>query len=185
MQILVANTKGGCGKSTISACLAEVLESDLVDHDPQGTLKLNSDLIGRLNPVSFSEISKKFIVHDTPPYNTTLLTSLIKEVDLILIPCKVSYPDVLALSTIVDKLHEQNSKKKGVIILNEVRSLNRKLNLEVKNILKTEYPEIKIAKTEIPNWIGFSKILAHPLGKREKKRIQELVEELNIHKNHT
>lgn len=183
MQILVTNTKGGCGKSTLSACLSEVLDADLVDHDPQGTITVNAHLTGRHKPVSYNRTKKKIIVHDTPPYNTANLNSLIKEVDLIIIPTKLMYADLLALATLVDKLEKMKSEKKALLVFNEVRYHNKKLNNEIRQLFVQEYPKIKIANTEIPNWIGYSKVLAMKLQGREQARIQLLVKELNTYKN--
>lgn len=112
MQILVTNTKGGCGKSTLTVCLSEVLDADIIDHDLQGTITVNSQLTGRHEPVSHEKVSKHFVIHDTPPYNTSKLNSLIKEVDVIVIPTKLMYADLLALATLVDKLEDLKAEKK-------------------------------------------------------------------------
>ena len=183
MQILITNTKGGCGKSTLTACLAESMDADIVDHDPQGTIMVNYQLTGRLKPVDYTSISKKVVIHDTPPYNSANLSSLIKEVDIVVIPTKLMYADLLAISTLIDKLERLNATKKAIIVFNEVRHHNNKLNDEVKKLFSQEYPEIRLANTEIPNWIGYSKVLAIPLPEREKKRIELLINELNAYKN--
>ncbi len=185
MQILIANTKGGCGKSTLTICLAEVLDADIIDHDPQGTIRTNAHHTNRHTPVDYDSVNKKVVIHDTPPYNTAHLSSLIQEVDSIIIPTKPMYADLLSLATLVDQLEKLNAQKKALLVFNEVRHHNRKLTQEVKKLFAQEYPSIKIAHTEIPNWIGFSKILAEPLGGKEKEKINSLVQELNTYKNNT
>ena len=180
MQILITNTKGGCGKSTLTACLAEILDADIVDHDPQGTLTINAKYTGRFKPVDLKMASKKYIIHDTPPYNNTTTNSLIKEADLILIPTKLTYPDLIALSTLASKIVKLKMASKAVLVLNEVRHQNKKLNEEVREMFAKEFSVLKIAKTEIPNWLPFSQVLAKPLGDRERAKIRELATELNI-----
>ena len=184
MQILITNTKGGCGKSTLTACLAEVLDADIIDHDPQGTITINAQMTGRLQPLKPENISKKITIHDTPPYNTTTLNSLIKEVDIVIIPTKLMYADLLALATLVEKLEKFKAENKAFVVFNEVRHHNKKLNNEVRDLYNREYPNLKFLTTEIPNWIGFSRVLAKPLGDRETNIIKSLYKELNTYKNH-
>ena len=57
--------KGGSGKSTLVASLASVLDADIVDHDPQGTLRVGALFAGRLTPATSP--SKKIVIHDAPP----------------------------------------------------------------------------------------------------------------------
>ena len=182
MQILIANTKGGCGKSTLTACLCDAMDADIMDHDPQGTLRVNAKFTNRCVPVS-GQSSKPVIIHDTPPYNTTDLSSLIKEVDLVVIPTKLMYADLLALATIAKILEKLQAEKKAVIVFNEVRYHNKKLNEEVRALYTKNYPGIKILQTEIPNWIAYAKVLTTPLEGKALERIKMLVNELNTYKN--
>lgn len=144
MQILIANTKGGCGKSTLVSSLADVLDADIIDHDNQGTVRISASFTGRNKPVSYEEITKK-ILHDTPPYNTGSLKSLVQEVDLILIPCKLMYPDLLALRALSDELKRVNMVQKGMIVFNEVRKPHNNTYKEVKELYVSNYPELKKA----------------------------------------
>ena len=180
MQILVANTKGGCGKSTLVASLADVLDVDIIDHDHQGTLRISSTFTGRHVPVSYEDVSKKIILHDTPPYNVGDLKSLVKEVDLILIPCKLMYPDLLALRSLSDELKKVDMTSKGVIVFNEVRKPYTKNSKEVKELYKSNYDSIKQAKTELSNLVGFSRVLSEPLSGKSLGQIQSLINELSI-----
>ena len=178
--MLITNTKGGCGKSTLTACLSEALQADIMDHDSQGTISINARLTGRHKPTK--SISKQFVIHDTPPYNNAKLSSLAREVDLIIIPSKLMYADLLALATLADLIEKLRAEKKSIIVFNEVRYHNKKLNKEVRELFLQEYPKLRIAKTEIPNWIGFSKVLAEPLPKRELQQIKTLINELSAYK---
>lgn len=59
MQIVVSTIKGGSGKSTLVASLADVLDADIIDHDNQGTLRVASGYTSRHKPVAANEVSKK------------------------------------------------------------------------------------------------------------------------------
>ncbi len=63
---------------------------------------------------AYEKITKNIVIHDTPPYNTGNLKSLIQEVDLILIPCKLMYPDLLALRALSDELKKLNMTQRSV-----------------------------------------------------------------------
>lgn len=183
MKILVTNTKGGCGKSTLTACLAEAMGGEVVDFDPQGTITVNAELTGRFIPKPYQDTTSEVVIYDTPPYNSQDLDNLIKEVDVVVIPSKLMYADLLSIATLVDKLERLKATKKAIIVFNEVRHHNRKLNDEVHALFMQEYPNLNLAKTELPNWLGFAKVLAEPLPERERETIFKLVKELNAHKN--
>ena len=51
MQIVVVGVKGGTGKSTLVASLAQVIDADIVDHDNQGTLRITSSFSGLNKPL--------------------------------------------------------------------------------------------------------------------------------------
>ena len=181
MQILVANTKGGCGKSTLVACLADVLPADIIDHDPQGTLRVSAAFTGRHQPVEYAKVTQQVVLHDSPPYNSTDITSLMQEVDLVLIPTKLMYPDLLSIATILDRLDALKQTKKAFVVFNEVRYHNKNLNEKTKALYKRNYPNVKFANTEIPNWLGFSQVLVQQLVGREQEKIKALVDELRIY----
>ena len=44
---------------------------------------------------------------------------------------------------------------------------------------------IGVAKTYIPNWIGFFKILGEDLREKEREKIIELCNEIGIYKSNT
>lgn len=180
MQILVANSKGGCGKTTLVASLADVLNADVIDHDNQGTLRVSSSFTGRHIPISYEEVSEKIVLHDTPPYNSVEIKSLMKEVDLILIPCKLKYPDFLALRAITDQLVKLKITDKSVIVYNEVRKPYTNTYRELKELYEQNYPEVRKAKQELSNLVAYSRVLAEPLIGKALKEINALKKELNI-----
>ncbi len=129
MQVLVANRKGGCGKSTLCACLALVLEGSIIVHDPQGTISVNAKFTGRFSPPG--ENLKEVVIHDTLPYRTKGIESIIRESDHVIVPTKMTYPNVLALASIVQQICDLGAEEKSIIVFNQVRHLNRKLSNEV------------------------------------------------------
>ncbi len=179
MQVVVTNLKGGVGKSTLAACLAEAWPASIVDHDPQGTIRINARHTGRFLPLEEgAKPPLPVIIHDTPPYLSTEVASLAKEADLILVPAKLSYPDLLALGALSSQLRTRKITHKAIVVPNEVRPLNRRINKEVLSLIAKEFPHLKVAETHLPNWIGFARVLAKPLPERERERVKELICEL-------
>ncbi len=184
MQIVITNIKGGCGKSTLSASLADVLKADIIDHDNQGTLRVSSHFTNRHIPVRADNITADFVIHDTPPYNAPHLTSLLVEADLILLPVKLQYPDLLALQGLADILRKKKLNKKTVIVFNEVRKPYNKNYHELKTLFKDNYSDLRQASTELSNLVAFSRALAQPIQSKALKQIRALVTELNISKKY-
>lgn len=180
MQIIVANSKGGCGKSTIVVSLANVLNCDIIDHDNQGTITLSSALTGKNKPVDVGTVKKKIVIHDTPPYNSTKTKSLLKEADIIIIPCKVMYPDLLATKAIIDNVRYLGIEKKAVIVFNDVRKPHNNTYKEVKGYYFDNYKDIRKAKAELSSIKGFAEVLVHPLKNQALNEIKSLAKELNI-----
>ena len=97
MKIVVANSKGGSGKSTLILALADMLPGvQVVDLDAQGTITVGADYTKRHVPVREEEATEKPIIYDTPPYHGEELRSYFDTADLVLIPVKVSDPDLLS-----------------------------------------------------------------------------------------
>ncbi len=181
MQIVVTNSKGGCGKSTLVASLSDVLDADIIDHDNQGTISVSSFFTKRHVPVSYENVTKKIIIHDTPPYNSEKLSSLLKEADLVLIPCKLQYPDFLALRALDEILKKGNMYKKSFVVFNEVRKPHNNTYKELKSLYSDNYPAMNFAKTELSNLLAFSRVLADPLKGKGLKEMRNLVAELSIY----
>ena len=58
MQISVVNSKGGCGKTTITSAIANVICADIVEHDLQATIENSNKITGHHTP-TLIEIAKK------------------------------------------------------------------------------------------------------------------------------
>lgn len=131
--ITIAHQKGGVGKSTLALNLAlgfgEQLTVRLIDTDLQGSLYHIKDDFEELSIVGPPELvqndrSYDLIVVDTPPYLTNRLPELFGRSDLILVPTKAGFFDVMAIrSTIALIKHAQKDKPtlKAAIVLNMIK----------------------------------------------------------------
>ena len=181
MKIIVANSKGGSGKSTLVLALADILPSaQIIDLDPQGTIKLGSGYTQRHVPVREEEAIAKYILYDTPPYHGEELRSYFDTADMVLIPVKVSYPDLLATKAVIDDLRTIKMTHKGVIVFNEIRKPYNKTYDEIKDLFFSNYKDVKKANTELSNLLGFQRILSEVLDGQAKAEMFSLVKELNI-----
>jgi len=131
MIIVIANTKGGVGKSTIAVHLAAWLHQQghsvtLADCDMQHS---SSDWVKSAAPgvkavrlASADEILEnlpqlkeeaEYLVADGPGSNTEISRTLLLCADLAIVPCKASMLEVLALSQATMALRHARSVRKG------------------------------------------------------------------------
>ncbi len=172
--------KGGGGKTTIAASLKDVVDADIIDHDPQGTLRVTAALTGRNVPVSKENITKKVVIHDTPPYNASELRDQAAKSDIIIIPCRVSAADLVAVRPIVDALRKLKITDKAYIVFNAVRKPHTNQYKKLKRLFMANYKDIKKAKTELSNLVAFEEIFEKPLHGQARREIEELAKELHI-----
>ena len=97
-----------------------------------------------------------------------------------LIPCKVKYPDLVALRAIVDILRELKQADKATIIFNDIRKPHSKTYREIKDLFLSNYTDIKKANTELTSLVSFTKVFAKPLEGQAFKEVKSLVHKLNI-----
>lgn len=117
--ILIAGSKGGSSKSTLSLCLAACLAQNysvcLIDTDPQGTLQSFKDLI-KIDLVDLASIKQSdynVSIIDSPPYLSNQLPELIKLADYVLLPCRPNAFDAVALKTIISLI---KNKPCGIVL---------------------------------------------------------------------
>lgn len=120
LSVALAATKGGCGKTTLTACLAVHAAASgarvaMLDLDPQGSLTRWWHLRGKPdNPTLFVDVSDlagdiaylksegwQYIFIDTPPGNVEIVEEAIGCVDYAVLPTRVSALDVLAVEPTV------------------------------------------------------------------------------------
>ena len=181
MEILIFNSKGGCGKTTLAMAMADVLDAKIVEHDPQRTIANCHLVTGRHKPVDQDHANGKFIIHDTPPYNSDILRSLVERADKIIIPVRVSIADLVALKTAVDLLRATNTVGRAIVVFNGVRRPHTNTYKEVRAAFLKNYKDVRKATTEIPNLVSFQRVLMNPITGAAKKLVLELMNEFNIY----
>lgn len=184
--ITTAHQKGGVGKSTIALNLYGYfnkagLKTAIVDIDPQGTITQFSELseAGRFNLIKrhdfiksekedrisierLLDITKDYdvVIIDTPPYLTDELEDIFQITNLLIIPCKASLFDALAIRQTLTFI--ENSKKTSdknfisVIVLTMVIS-GSNIQDQIREVLKQH--KTPILDTEIGNRIAYAKSL--------------------------
>lgn len=180
MQIVISNSKGGSGKSTLAICLADVLNGDLIDFDNQGTLTHAAKFTKRHAPLQdASKATKKHIIYDTPPYNAAQFLGVFESCDLILMPTKVSVPDLLATTAIINLLTKKKLLDKATLVFNEVRKPHNKTYKEVMQLFNQNYT-IKKANTELSNLIAYRRVFTEALPGKARNEVLQLTKELGI-----
>lgn len=184
--ITTAHQKGGVGKSTIALNLYGYftkagLKTAIVDIDPQGTITQFSELAeaGRFNLIKrrdfvVSEEEDRIsidrllvqvkdydvVIIDTPPYLTDELEDIFQITNLLIIPCKASLFDALAIRQTLAFI--ENSKRANdknfisVIVLTMVIS-GSNIQDQIREVLKQH--KTPILDTEIGNRIAYAKSL--------------------------
>jgi chromosome partitioning protein len=168
MIIVVANSKGGVGKSTIAVHLAAWLQEQghsvtLADCDTQHSssdwikeavpnvqavrLTDPDDILDRLPEL---DRQTDFVVADGPGSNTETSRALLLRADLALVPCKASMLEVLALAQATGVLRQAQDIRGGmppaVIVLSMVGKTYR-LTQDMKHAAAAL--ELPLAKTAL------------------------------------
>lgn len=112
MNIVFTNTKGGSGKSTSAILLAAAWtmlgqKTTVVDADPQGSAldwAEQAQAVGREFPFAVEPYSPSIlhdlrvagghVMVDTPPGSAEIITSVVREADLVVIPTQASSMDL-------------------------------------------------------------------------------------------
>ena len=181
MKIVVSMPKGGSGKSTLTLALADVLpDVQIVDLDPQGTISRGARYSKRHTPIREKEATGQYIIYDTPPYRTETSKSYLETADLVLIPVRASFADLLAVQAILDDLKLVKMTHKAVIVFNSNRKPVSQAYREAKSAFSLNYPNIKKATTELSQLMSFHRILVAPVKGQARMEIINLIKELNI-----
>lgn len=109
--ILIANQKGGCGKTLVADELAFSFDRtdvkySLYDLDGQGGIIHEPKVIDDAD----------YAIVDTPGYIYDNLGELIQGADLIIIPTRTTYKDIPTLQTMLE-LIEQNGKSSDTMFI--------------------------------------------------------------------
>lgn len=145
--IVVANLKGGVGKSTVAVHLAYYLEALLVDLDPQGDASDWAERSGWIQAHKASGWAEAHrtlakaegaVVLDCPPGENPHLHQALQAADVVIIPTKAGRQDLRAVGRMLELVkearHGHRSLRAGVVF-NEVKS-QTSLAAEVEEALK-------------------------------------------------
>ena len=100
--------------------------------------------------------------------------------DLILIPCKVKYPDLVSVRSIAEILRRLKITKKAWIVFNDIRKPHNKTYKEIKALFDQNYQDLKKAKSELTCLVGFTRVFTDPLKGQALSEIKSLIKELSI-----
>ena len=197
--ITLAHQKGGVGKSTLATNLRGYFagggyKTALVDIDPQGSLsklvrtfsdqdgrepehviergsyKTYKDLLTLLEPYDIAII-------DTPPYLSKELQDVFEITNVILVPCKASPLDFLAIGDTLDLIRQTKTKRKDLIaaVVMTMVITGTDFTTQIRTELeKTEFP---VLKAEIGNRVAYMRSLLKSntvLGDENPKAREEI-----------
>lgn len=134
--IVVANSKGGCGKTTTSVHLAETLamhglRTVIVDADPQGTATLWAALgkltatVVTVGPLTMAADLDRHcrendyvIVDCKPSANAVSTLAALDHAALVLIPSQTSTPDLWATMALLELLERRHPNLASLVVPN-------------------------------------------------------------------
>lgn len=139
--------------------IRDIAKVCIIDFDHQGSLNSIKELseIPIFTEENFSEILKSdydFIFVDTPPYLSEKLPNLFDLADIILIPSKAGFLDILAIRSTIQIVEETKNKHKAMIVFNMVKP-NTSLTNEIREQLE-EY-KVKVSKTMLSDLVAFTR----------------------------
>ena len=134
--IVLANQKGGVGKTTLAGHLGVMAEQrqagpvTLIDTDPQGSLAAwwnerdnESPVFSQVDIpkiddclVALAKAGIKLAIIDTPPSVTEILRQVLRIADLVLIPTRPSPHDLRAVSATIERVEQAG--KKMIFVIN-------------------------------------------------------------------
>ena len=182
--ILIIHSKGGTGKTTLTAALADVLQDvTLVDLDPQQSLKVASRATGKFTvatTIAGSNLSKKYRVIDTPPYRAKVLDDLAENADIIIVPCSEGALDLIAATRTIQMLTDKMLSDKVWLVFTRIRLPLNQTNKQIMQAFKQSFPHVHIAKTLVPQRVAYQQIFENPLRGKALEDIQGLLTEVGL-----
>jgi chromosome partitioning protein len=197
--ITLAHQKGGVGKSTLATNLRGYFagggyKAALVDIDPQGSVsklvrtfasqegREPEHIIERGSFKDYGELLKlleayDIAIIDTPPYLSKELEDVFEITNMVLVPCKASPLDFLAIGDTLDLIREAKLKRKeliaAVVMTMTITGTDFTSSIR-KELEKSEFP---VLKTEIGNRVAYMRSLLRAntvLGDENRKAWDEV-----------
>jgi len=150
--IAILSQKGGAGKTTLAINLAGAAEAAglstvLIDVDPQASAKVWHDHRQKESPVVISAHATRLqealttaaqhgaglCIIDTAPHSETVAMAAAKAADLVLIPCRASYIDLMAVKSSVDLV--EIAKRPALFVLSCIRPGDKALPADAEQAL--------------------------------------------------
>lgn len=201
--IVVAQQKGGSGKTTIAANLAVAFSKSghsvaLLDTDPQGSLgrwfmtrrEAGDESFGFSTAsawgVSYEcdklKRSFDYVLIDTPPKVDADLRPALRESDLVLVPVSASQVDVWATESVLDLARREG--REAMIVVNRAKRGTRVLEEVVAALSELEALR---SRTMLGNRVVYAETLGRGRGVLERGKgawtaeIEGLAEEIRLH----
>ena len=197
--ITLAHQNGGVGKSTLATNLRGYFagggyKAALVDIDPQGSVsklvrtfatqegREPEHIIERGSFKDYGELLKlleayDIAIIDTPPYLSKELEDVFEITNMVLVPCKASPLDFLAIGDTLDLIREAKLKRNeliaAVVMTMTITGTDFTSSIR-KELEKTEFP---VLKTEIGNRVAYMRSLLRAntvLGDENRKAWDEV-----------
>lgn len=187
--ILITHQKGGVGKSTLAFNLAQNIANNakvaVVDLDVQGSLSQLKDLVTDFDIIQYkgeikeiSQLEYDFIFIDTPPYLSNHLPKLIELADLIIVPTKAGFLDLLAIKSTLELIEKENRTENTLVVFNMIKA-NTTLTLDI--LIGLEEYNVTIANTHISDLVAFTRsVLVKGIknDKNAQKQLDNLTKEV-------
>jgi chromosome partitioning protein len=200
--ITLAHQKGGVGKSTLATNLrgyfASKYKTALVDIDPQGSLsklvRTFSDQAGRdpehvIERGSFKTYQDlqallepyQIAIIDTPPYLSQDLEEVFAITNMVLVPCKASPLDFLAIGDTLDLIRAAKAKRPSLLAAVVLTMTITGTDFTTRIRSELEKSEFPVLATEIGNRVAYMRSLLRSntvLGGDENRKAAEEIEAL-------
>ena len=160
--IVVANSKGGCGKTTVSIHLAETLAMHglttvVADADPQGTSTLWAALghltatVTTVGPLTMAtDLDRLCSEHDyvivdcVPSANAVSTLAALDRAALVLIPSQTSTPDLWATTALLELLERRHPNLASLVVPNGLTAT--RVSRDVLDLMESSW---KLSKARI------------------------------------
>ena len=206
MIIVVANYKGGVGKTTIAINLAHAFKGSIktyiVDFDPQKSLSVFEELYSKFDfdakakKIEFLSKedyqkgkfeAKSVVIVDTPPYFIENFKVVFKDADYVILPTKTGLFDIANIAHILDAVGE--STKIG-ILLNMVKPSTNLTSDAIIALKEFETDNVKVLNTQLSNRVSYIRSILQSNGIYEsgdakaKSEFESLIKEILIKITH-